>query len=67
MLSVPICDDRKNHRGYITIDITGSVDQLIEIVSGYGKSLCYQFPSVMTGRTTVVISPLISLVQLINL
>ena len=42
-------------------------DQLIEIVSGYGKSLCYQFPSVMTGRTTVVISPLISLVQLINL
>jgi len=31
--------------------------------AGYGKSLCYQYPSMVTGRTTVVVSPLISLME----
>ena len=30
---------------------------------GYGKSLCYQYPSVYSGRTSVIISPLISLME----
>ncbi|XP_052813197.1 bifunctional 3'-5' exonuclease/ATP-dependent helicase WRN-like isoform X2 [Mya arenaria] len=38
-------------------------DNCVIMATGYGKSLCYQFPSLMTGRTTVVISPLISLMQ----
>ena len=33
------------------------------VIAGYGKSLCYQYPSVFTERTSVVISPLISLMQ----
>ena len=31
--------------------------------AGYGKSLCYQYPSMVTGKTTVVVSPLISLME----
>ncbi|XP_027762287.1 Werner syndrome ATP-dependent helicase [Empidonax traillii] len=38
-------------------------DNLVVMATGYGKSLCYQFPPVYTGRTGVVICPLISLME----
>lgn len=38
-------------------------DNCVVMATGHGKSLCYQFPSVYTGRTSVVITPLISLMQ----
>ncbi|XP_030802815.1 LOW QUALITY PROTEIN: Werner syndrome ATP-dependent helicase [Camarhynchus parvulus] len=38
-------------------------DNLVVMATGYGKSLCFQFPPVYTGRTGVVISPLISLME----
>ena len=38
-------------------------DVLIIQPTGKGKSLCYQFPAVFSGNTTLVITPTISLMQ----
>lgn len=38
-------------------------DSLVVLPTGGGKSLCYQLPPMISGRLTLVISPLIALMQ----
>ena len=38
-------------------------DSLVVLPTGGGKSLCYQVPPLVTGRLTLVVSPLIALMK----
>ena len=43
--------------------VLGGHDVAAVMPTGGGKSLCYQLPDVVSGRTAVVVSPLIALMQ----
>jgi ATP-dependent DNA helicase RecQ len=47
----------------IVNSLLGGHDVAVVMPTGGGKSLCYQLPALVLGRTVVVISPLIALMQ----
>src|SRR5436190_12990347 len=62
----------KRHWGYegfrplqerIVRSVLAGHDIAVVMPTGGGKSLCYQLPALVLGRTAVVISPLIALMQ----
>lgn len=53
---------RSNQREIINSIMSGK-DVLVIMAAGGGKSLCYQLPAVLRDGITLVVSPLLSLIQ----
>ena len=51
------------HQEEVCKQVTAGRDVLLVMPTGAGKSLCYQLPGVARGGTTLVISPLIALMD----
>ncbi len=47
----------------IVDSLLGGHDVCVVMPTGGGKSLCYQLPALASGKTTIVVSPLIALMQ----
>ncbi|MFT5355926.1 MAG: DNA topoisomerase-3, partial [Polyangiales bacterium] len=55
--------DFRPHQKSICETVTEGRDTLVVMPTGAGKSLCYQLPGIARGGTTIVISPLVALIE----
>ncbi len=51
------------HQENVCREVTEGRDVLLVMPTGAGKSLCYQLPGIARGGTTLVVSPLIALME----
>ena len=56
-------DDFRPSQRQVIEDVLAGLDVLCVMPTGAGKSLCFQLPAVAQGGLTIVVSPLISLMQ----
>lgn len=56
-------DDFRGLQGDVVDHVLGGGDALVIMPTGGGKSLCYQLPALVMDGLTVVLSPLIALMQ----
>jgi len=56
-------DHFRHHQADIINTLIGGQDVLTLMPTGGGKSICYQIPALIRSGTTIVISPLIALMQ----
>ncbi len=56
-------DKLKDKQEEIINNILDKRDTIGILATGYGKSICYQLPFLITKKSVLVISPLISLME----
>src|SRR5215469_15627622 len=56
-------DDFRPAQREVIEDVIAGKDVLCVMPTGAGKSLCYQLPAAVNGGLTLVVSPLISLME----
>lgn len=56
-------DAFRGHQAQIVDHVAGGGDALVLMPTGGGKSLCFQIPALLRGGLTVVVSPLIALME----